>query len=323
MSITFQKGGILTTLQDLGRYGFRRFGINPNGAMDQAAVRLLNILLGNIENEAVVEMHFPAPRILFEANAIIAIGGASFSPTLDDEPLENWRPYFAKKGSLLKFVNKSSGNRAYLAVHGGFKTTDWLGSASTNLAAQIGGHEGRKFETGDRLDFNKKVRRKPDLPKAHVSSSLLPSYSRFPTVRVIAGAEFELLSDEARSKLLEQDLTISTNSDRMGFRLQGEPISLAQSHELVSSAVSFGTLQLLPDGQLIVLMADHQTSGGYPRVGHVVARDLPLLAQLGANDKVAFHMITQEEAEHLAIEFEDDLNFFRVGCRFQAQLWNI
>ena len=323
MSIAFQKSGILTTLQDLGRYGYRRYGVNPNGVMDRAAARLLNILIGNDENEAVVEMHFPAPQILFEAHAIVSISGALFSATLDDEPLQNWRPYFAKKGSQLKFQNKTNGNRAYLAVYGGFKTHQWLGSSSTNLAAQIGGHEGRRFVAGDHLEFNEIIKKNPDLAAVQVSSSLLPSYGRFPTVRIVAGAEFGLLSEKAREMLRAQDFMISTNSDRMGFRLQGESIALDEPHELVSAAVNFGTIQLLPDGQLIVLMADHQTSGGYPRVGHVISRDLPLLAQLAANDKVAFHTIEPREAEQLALEFEKELNFFRVGCRFQKQSWNI
>lgn len=323
MSIVFQKSGILTTLQDLGRCGYRRSGVNPNGVMDQAAARILNILLGNDDNEAVIEMHFPAPQILFESSAIIAIGGADFLPVFDGEPLQNWRPFFAKKGGQLNFKNKSSGNRAYLAIQGGFKTKHWLNSTSTNLTAQIGGYDGRKFANGDRLAFNKKIKRHPNLAAAQVSSSMIPPYSRFPTVRTIAGAEFELLNEEARSKLLEQDFMILTNSNRMGFRLQGEPISLAQPHEFISTAVNFGTIQLLPDGQLIVLMADHQTSGGYPRIAHVISHDLPLIAQVGANDKVAFHMIEQQEAEHLAVEFESELNFFRVGCRFQTRSWNI
>lgn len=291
--------------------------------MDQSAARLVNILIGNDETEAVLEIHFPAPQIRVEANAVIAIGGASFSPTLDDEPLENWRPYFVKKGSQLKFQNKTNGNRAYLAVHGGFKLHRWLGSASTNLAAKIGGLDGRKLAVGDRLGFNIEVNTQPDLVAARISTSLLPSYSRFPTVRVIAGAEFALLSERAQQEMLAHDFAISTKSDRMGFRLQGEPIVLSRPYELVSAAVSFGTIQLLPDGQLIVLMADHQTSGGYPRIAHVISRDLPLIGQLGANDKVAFHVIPLAEAERIALEFENELNFFRVGCRFQTRSWNI
>lgn len=291
--------------------------------MDQNSARLVNILIGNDESEAVLEMHFSAPQIIFEENAVIAIGGASFSPSLDDEPLENWRPYFAQQGSQLKFQNKTNGNRAYLAVHGGFKLQRWLRSASTNLAAKIGGLDGRKLAVGDRLGLNIELNTRPSLARTRISSSLVPPYSRFPTVRVIAGAEFDLLSDKAKEEMLANDLTISTNSDRMGFRLHGHPIALSRPHELVSAPVTFGTVQLLPDGQLIVLMADHQTSGGYPRIAHVISRDLPLIAQLGANDKVAFHMISLDEAEQLACEYENELNFFRVGCRFQTRSWNI
>src|SRR5688572_14205818 len=142
MSILFRKSGLLTTIQDLGRAGFRRFGINPNGAMDKTAVRLINILLGNEETEAAVEMHFPAPEILFEEDAVITLGGAEFGAELNEKPIENWRTVFAEKGCILKFEKKIFGSRAYLAVQGGFKVEKWLGSASTNLTANIGGFEG-------------------------------------------------------------------------------------------------------------------------------------------------------------------------------------
>ena len=143
-------------------------------------------------------------------------------------------------------------------------------------------------------------------------------YSRFPTVRIIAGAEFEDLTKKSRDLLLSQDFLISNSSNRMGFRLAGNPISLSKPLEMISAAANFGTIQLLPDGQLIVLMADGQTAGGYPRIAHVISRDLPLLAQLGTNDKVAFHLIDIEMAENLALQFERELSFFRIGCRFQA-----
>ncbi len=321
MSILIQKGGLLATVQDLGRYGYRRFGINTSGVMDQAAARLINILLGNDENEAVLEMHFPAPQIEFEVNTIAAIGGGDFSPQLDDTPIENWRPFYAKKGSVLKFAAKASGNRSYLAVRGGFMTDDWLGSSSTNLAAKMGGFGGRKLETGDRITCKSKVKAQKTKVNCRISNGLIPVYGRFPTIRIMRGAEFEYLTASGRDLFLNQNFTISNSSNRMGFRLSGEPLQLAKPSEMLSSAVSFGTIQLLPDGQLIVLMADHQTSGGYPRVGHVIARDLPLLAQLGASDKVAFHLTDLKQAERLAIEFERELSFFRIGCKFQANSW--
>ena len=321
MSIFIKKGGLLTTVQDLGRNGFRRFGINPSGVMDEAAARLVNILLGNDENEAVLEMHFPAAQVEFEANAIAAIGGGDFSPQLDDVAIENWRPFFAKKGSVLKFTGKTLGNRAYLAVRGGFKTDHWLGSSSTNLTATMGGHGGRKLDAGDRLAFKLKVKRQKTKVNCGISNSLIPVYSRFPTVRIIAGAEFAQLTKKSSDLLVNQDFVISNNSNRMGFRLTGEPLRLAKPREFISAAVEFGTIQILPDGQLIVLMADHQTAGGYPRIGHVITRDLPLVAQLGANDKVAFHLTELKHAEELQLEFERELSFFRIGCRFQANSW--
>ncbi|HRI04636.1 MAG TPA: biotin-dependent carboxyltransferase family protein [Pyrinomonadaceae bacterium] len=321
MSILIKKPGILTTIQDLGRVGYRRLGINPGGAMDRTAARLLNILLGNDENEAVVEMHFPAAEIFFEKNAVFAIGGADFSAELDGELIANWRPYFAEKGSTLRFTKKISGNRAYLTVCGGFKIERWLGSSSTNLAAKTGGKDGRPLAAGDHIPLSLQIKAKPRIRNCHISSNLIPYYRPFPTVRVIVGAEFPLLTKSSQGLLYVHDFVVSQNSNRMGFRLKGAPVELAEPFELLSSVASFGTIQLLPDGQLIVLMADHQTSGGYPRVGHVITRDLPLIAQLGPGDKVAFHLIEIDEAEALAAEFELELNFYRIGCKFQANSW--
>src|SRR5258708_5147520 len=144
MSILIEKAGLLATVQDLGRTGYRRFGINPNGVMDTAAARLINILLGNDEGEAVLEMHFPAPKIVFETDTVFALGGGDFAPKLDGDHIENWQCCFAEKGSSLVFSEKLLGNRAYLAVRGGFRLEDWLGSSSTNLMAEIGGIDGRK-----------------------------------------------------------------------------------------------------------------------------------------------------------------------------------
>ena len=316
MSILFRKSGLLTTIQDLGRAGFRRFGINPNGAMDKTAVRLINILLGNDETEAAIEMHFPAPEILFEEDAVIALGGAEFGAKLNESSIENWRVFFAEKGSVLKFEKKIFGSRAYLAVQGGFQVEKWLGSASTNLTANIGGFEGRALKNGDRLHFNQRTKDKGLRTKQKISNNIIPFYSRFPTVRITAGAEFPLLTALSEQNFLKETFTISAKSDRMGFRLEGEPLYLLEQKEMLSSAVNFGTIQLLPDGQMIILMADHQTTGGYPRVGHVVEQDLPLLAQLGAGDKVGFHLIAVKEAENLQLEFERDLSFFRIGCKF-------
>jgi antagonist of KipI len=253
---------------------------------------------------------------------VACVCGADFSPHLDGVRLANWQPFFAEKGGTLKFPERVSGNRAYLAVGGGFDIEEWLGSASTNLTAGVGGFEGRKLIAKDRLGTRRKMSIHRKRVGGLISQALRPHYRPFPTVRVVKGTEYECLTGQSRRSLTHHDFTISKDSNRMGFRLVGPPLTFNKHKELLSSAVDFGTIQALPDGQLIVLMADAQTAGGYPRIAHVISRDLPLIAQLGANDKVAFHLVELAEAEELAAEFERELNLLRVGCRFQAKSWD-
>ncbi len=318
MSILIQKPGILTTIQDLGRHGFRRFGINPGGVMDPAAARMVNALLGNNEREAVLEMHFPAPQIIFEKEAVAAIGGADFFPHLDGESLRMWQVFQAKPGSMLTFAGKGSGNRAYLAIKGGLEIDQWLGSSSTNLIAGRGGFSGRRLEAKDRVDLRASALENLDSTGTRLSPWIIPPYSSTPTVRVIPGAEFQSLSDRSLEIFLSRQFEISGKSDRMGFRLIGEAVELSDRSEMISSAVSFGTIQALPDNQLIILMADHQTTGGYPRLAHVISRDLPLIGQLGPGDKVAFQLVTLDKAEKLHLEFERNLKFLGAGSKFES-----
>lgn len=317
MSILIQKPGILTAIQDLGRRGYQRFGINPGGAMDPTALRLSNLLAGNPESEAVIEMHFPAAEIVFETECEAAIAGADFGAEIDGEALDNWRTFSAKEGSILRFTEKQAGNRAYLSIRGGISTDLWLGSGSTNLTAGIGGFRGRRLIAGDRLNIMEHSSG-PTRRHRRISASLLPMYRPFPTIRVIPGPEFPLLDAAGLDLLEHQDFTVGRSSNRMGFRLSGKPITLPNPVELVSAAVTFGTIQLLPDGQLVVLMADHQTTGGYPRLAHVISRDLPLVGQLGASDKVAFHLVDIAHAEELAMEFEKDLRFLRAAAKLDS-----
>ena len=316
MALIIRKPGILTTVQDLGRTGARSIGINPNGVMDTSASRLVNVLLGNGESRSVLEMHFPAAEILFDSDTWIAIGGADFGATVNDIQIRNWSSSFVKKGSVLKFARNMSGHRAYLAVQGGFHVDDWLGSASTNMAAGIGGLSGRKLSEGDRLDIGGSTGTAANFV---IGPSATARYSRFPVVRVVAGSEYDFLTATSEQSFLRERFSLTNDCNRMGFRLQGNPLYLLHELQLVSSAVTFGTIQVLPDGQLIVLMADHQTSGGYPRIATVASIDLPILAQCGPGDQVGFKMISIDEAERLELQFAKELNFLRVGCRLQSQ----
>lgn len=312
MSITVKRPGILTTVQDLGRPGYNRFGVNPGGACDRAAVRLLNTLLGNAEGAAVIETHFPAVEIVFESKKDFAVGGADFTPTLNGKEMQTWRIYTAAKGDVLKFKGKRLGSRAYLAVTGGFKVSEWLGSSSTNLMAGAGGVEGRALKTGDVVRIARSDNPFGRAGKG-LSATLIPRYSGAPTVRVIESGESGLMSKETRKTFESSSFKVSQDSDRMGYRLHGPKLTSKRKLEMVTSAATFGTVQLLPDGQLVVLMADHQTTGGYPRIATVIAADLPLLAQLGPGDKVKFEFITIEGAEKAMADSEKDLRMLKLA----------
>ncbi|GAB3503246.1 5-oxoprolinase subunit C family protein [Emticicia fontis] len=312
----FLKPGILSTYQDNGRNGYRYSGINPNGAMDTMAVRLLNILLQNDEYEAAIEIHFPGPEILIEKDCMIAIGGADFTPYLVNEnhqfiQVNNWQCNWVKAGSTLKFKKRIWGQRAYLAIKGGFSMKEWLGSKSTNSLLDFNtitlGHE---VDTAIyiKLDF---------LP--YLGYSILPPYSPSPIIRLIKGNEYDFLTPESKEILENQRFTITQNSNRMGFRLVGEALKQESKTELISSAVDFGTIQLLPDGQMIILMADHQTTGGYPRIGNVVSVDLPILAQCGAKDSIQFQFISLAEAEELLILREQEIRKLKASVKIFAK----
>lgn len=314
MSLLIKKPGILSTIQDLGRTGHRALGINPSGVMDHAAAILINALLGNPENEAVLELHFPAGEFIFETACSFAIGGADFGARLNGNEIPNWKAMAASNGDILTFSGPYLGSRSYLAVAGGFRNDKWLGSKSTNLTAGAGGLQGRKLTQGDRIEFDAARTIEP----LSLGPSLIPQYGSLPTVRVIAGAEFDLVTGKSEQDLLLGKFTLTKDADRMGYRLNGPELHLLHEKEMVSSAVTFGTVQLLPDGQLIVLMADHQTSGGYPRIANVIDVDLPLLAQFSPGDGVSFQLVTIEEAEEARMRFERELAFLRTGIGFRT-----
>ena len=318
MALVIQKEGILNSIQDLGRFGYRRAGINPSGAMDTAAVRILNVLVGNQEDEAVIELHFPAGQMRLEEPAVFAIGGADLAPHLNGIPIDRWKTAVANLGDVLDFRKKANGNRAYLTVAGGFQIPEWLGSKCTNLAAAAGGFKGRRLVKGDRIEFARPLDESSSFSSVRAGNSLIPSYDDRPTIRITAGGEFDELSETTNETLFTESFAISPASNRMGYRLEGKPLHLNGQSGILSSAVCAGTMQLLPDGQIIVLMADHQTSGGYPRLAHVVQRDLPLLAQLGPGDELQFQLIDIAEAEQLEIAFERELNLLRIGRRLSV-----
>jgi antagonist of KipI len=306
------KPGALSTFQDLGRTGYQQLGVPANGVMDECAHRLANWLAGNPASEATLEITLKGPELRFRAPAIAALAGADLSPTLDGLPLSTGEAIAIPAGGVLAFGRAAQGVRAYLAVRGGFALPPVMGSASTFVRGGYGGLHGHALQAGDIIALRQAAdtrsplftrlfaprRKAPALPAGVARSADAP-------LRVLAGREHAAFGADAQQLFASQGWRISPQSDRMGYRLQAGDKSvalrLAQPLELLSEAVCFGTVQVPPDGQPIVLMADRQTTGGYPKIAQVASVDLPRLAQRAPGETVRFEWITLEAAQHLAL----------------------
>ncbi|HET6996429.1 MAG TPA: biotin-dependent carboxyltransferase family protein [Chitinophagaceae bacterium] len=324
MNLRIIKAGVMDTIQDLGRYGWQHMGINPGGAMDKLSAQIANILVGNETTEAVVELHFPASAFFFEQPSLIAITGADFSATINGECIPSMRPVLVSKYSILQFHKVVNGSRAYLAVHGGLGTEPWLNSASTHLKAEAGGHKGRVLQKDDEIAFRKAADLCSLLEKKEFE--VLPwkadndwANNHLEEIWALPGHEWNWLSDSSRQKFFEESFVITNHSDRMGYHLRGEPFCTTTKEEMISSAVSFGTVQLLPDGQLIVLMADHQTTGGYPRLAHVISVHHSRLAQMKPGDQFCFRFTDQSTAEELYIKQQQHLLQLQNASKFKLE----
>jgi len=323
MSLKNIKAGVLDTIQDLGRYGFQYLGINPGGAMDRFAAQVVNMLTGNDTDEAVIELHFPASIFLFEEEAMIAVGGADFSATINGEEIPLWQPVIVAKNSILQFEKWKKGARCYLAIKEKLDIPKWLGSYSTNLKAASGGFNGRALQKNDAISFKERNDYKcflhdKDFLILPWKADILWKETPIDRIAIVPGNEWELLTKESRKKIFKNFFVIGSLADRMGYRLNGS-IPAKQTCELVSSIVSFGTIQLLPNGELIILMADHQTAGGYPRIAYVASAHLPILAQKQPGDRIFFRFIEQEQAEELLFLQQQHLLQLQNACKFRLE----
>ncbi len=312
MTLLVRKPGILDTIQDCGRFGFRRFGINTCGAMDASALRIGSIILGNQECEAGLEMHFPAPVLEFGRSAAFALSGAEFDARLNSEPIERNAIHTDKKRDVLEFKKRISGQRCYLIVKDGFKLDAWLGSKSTYLAAKVSGFEGRQLRKGDVLTIKPG---KPSLHSLRASTEFDRKNSRNYPLRFIPGPDYRDLTALSMLALRNGEFLVRKNSNRMGYRLEGPPLHLLYDDEKISAAVTFGTIQLLPDSQLIILMADHQTSGGYPNIGTITSCDLSVAAQLGPGDSIKLEPVTIAKAEDIERVAEREIAILKAGLQ--------
>ena len=296
--ITFRKKGMLTTVQDLGRIGYQRYGMPVCGAMDRYAMELANILVGNPRDEAVVEATVMGPTIVFGEPEIFAITGGDFGPTLNGASIESNRAHLAEAGDVLALPMAKAGARAYIAFAGGLDIEEVMGSRSTFLKGGVGGLDGRAVRDGDEIGLKAPCDSLPDLEERFVPEKLLPALEDHVTVRFTYGPQDDLFSAIGKRTFAKSEYTLSDKSDRMGFRMDGPAVERAAGSDgnIISDGICFGAIQIT-NGQPIVMMADRQTTGGYPKLGCVITADLPLLAQLKAGDRVRFRPVSVAAAQ--------------------------
>ena len=301
MSVRVLAPGLLSTVQDGGRHGYRHFGVAGAGALDPYSFAIANRLVGNAALSPALEITLSGPRLHFDRAARIALCGADIDARVDGSAIPGWRCIDLPAASELVLGHCRRGARAYLAIAGGFAVPRLLGSASTDLRAAFGGVRGRMLAAGDILAVARARHRTPKLcDRPILDRSRAGSDFSQPTsvIRMMPGQT--TLADAA--VLFAREWQVDPASNRQGLRLQGAALTLADRRERVSEPVMPGTLQLPPDGNPILLLADAQTHGGYPRIGHAISADRPRLAQLKPGDRLRFVACTSAQARRLSIE---------------------
>ncbi len=289
--------GLFTTVQDLGRFGYQRFGMSVGGAMDRLALRFANRLVGNPDEAAALEITVRGPELVFDNEAVIAVTGADLSPSLDGTPLQGWTAIKVGRGGTLAFGDRRSGARAYLALAGGLDVPLSLGSRSTHTRSRTGGVAGRALVKGDELCGGTPNPATRQWIGRSVSAVARPPYRATPTLRAVLGPQADDFAPEAVDMLQTTQYSLLPQSDRMGYRLVGAPLARSSVADMISDATPCGSVQVPSNRQPILLMADCQTTGGYPKIAVVISADLPLAAQLLPGDGIGFSIVTLAEAQ--------------------------
>lgn len=315
--------GFLTTLQDTGRKGYLQYGVSKGGVMDLFAAQLANTLVGNATTAAVLEITQSPHRFRFLKDTILAFTGGGLQPQIDDVSIPLHQPVFIAAGTVTNLKQPMPGFRLYLAVAGGFAADQFLESSSTDLLLTAGGLNGRALKKEDVLQQHNKLSALQqsllNVLKAGAAIELPVTafeYSAF--IRVLQGPEWHFLTNESQILFCNTSFTVTANSSRMGYRIKGIALPANQSCNIISSPVTQGTVQLTDSGEMILLMADAQTVGGYPRIAQVCAADLSLLAQKKPNDRIQFQIVSLQEAEELYLQQQNELK--KIAAILQSKL---
>lgn len=329
MAMEILSPGGMTTVQDMGRQGWQRFGYQENGACDKWSYRLADILAGN-SGAAALEMTFTGAQIRFTSREVIALTGADMKPQINNRDVGMYRPLAVEAGDVLSLHMARCGLRCYLAVHGGIDVPEVLGSRSTGLKCRLGGFEGRALKAGDVLDsaaeekekerflrFCRESGQPKNLTKLREEEYLLPSSGtrvfeggQCTVLRAVAGPQTEAFAPEGLSDFENSIYRLSAQSDRMACRLSGKAIKTVRGSDIISDGIVEGSVQVSSDGMPIVMMADHQTTGGYAKIATVISADMPRIAQMRPGDSVAFRFVDPREAVCAARKLEERLAVF-------------
>jgi antagonist of KipI len=322
--------GLFTTVQDGGRSGYRKYGVGGSGAMDAVSYQVANILVQNPLGAAALEVTLVGPTLRCTKDVVVAICGADFHPTVNGAPVPMWRPLFIRKDAVLALRQAVQGCRAYIAVAGGIDVPCTMESRSTYVPAGLGGWKGRALVQGDVLPVGE-VSSHPNIggwcarqdgachwPRWGVSPRIWSELLARSRIRALPGTHFAKLSRAAQTAVWSASFRVTPKADRMGMRLDGPSLPISMDRELVSAGVMPGTVQLPPGGQPMILMADAQTTGGYPRILHVATADLPKLAQKRPGDVIQFEEVDVASARRAWLRQQRVLHILRCGVTW---LW--
>ncbi len=328
MQISIIKPGLLSTIQDLGRHLYLSDAVPISGAMDTLSSRIANKAIGNEDNAALIEFTYADASFKTETDILIAYAGDGAIFKTQNQYLPSERPVFIPTGTIIDLIRNPTGSRTYLAVSGGWNVPEILGSRSTYLTASFGGLQGRQLQLGDTLFnlskstataqniLNKLKGNVINYPKWSIAKQLfLPVHQKF--IRVVPAQEFTWFDGRSIVDFLSSPYKLSLRSNRMGYHLEGANINRIVNKELLSTAVVPGTIQVTGNGNMVLLMADCQTTGGYPRIAQVAAVDLPLCGQLNPGDEIFFKEICRHEAEILYFEREEQLRKLTIAIQYK------
>ncbi len=297
MSLEILSPGLLSTIQDLGRFGFQASGFAPTGAADSLSMRRANALVGNAPGEAVLEMMLLGVTARFRTACVIALTGADMAPKINGSEIENGTAVRIDSGDVLELSGTRDGMGCYLAVAGGFDIPLVMGSRSTGLRFGVGGFNGRKLSRGDVLPLRAPVADLPGIECRRLISK--PVFSRHVVLRAVAGPQDYMFSEEELNGFFSRPYSVTNATDRMGIRLEGKPIVPKNTSDIISDGTAFGAVQVPSGGQPIILMADRQTTGGYAKIATVITADLPRAAQMRPGNTVRFMPVSVEQAQEI------------------------